>query len=111
MWLRRCSSSSRISTRIAPCSTRRLAWRGGIEGRDMGGLLAFPAFLGPAEKTVQGCEQFLDAGIGDPVPKRLRIAPECDDAFGAQLGEVLRQRRLAQAHRFGERRDIGLAPF
>ena len=47
-------------------------------------------------------EQSRGVLVGDAVEHRLRFAPGGDQAFLTHLGEMLRQRRLAQAHRVGE---------
>ena len=66
---------------------------------------------GNAEELVQRGEEFLDPGIGDPVPQRLALAPEGHQTLGTHLGQMLRQRGLRQADRLGQRVDVGFAAF
>src|SRR5688572_29252969 len=82
----------------APPSTSSFARSAGIAFKVMG--LSFVSGLGcsfgPAIEPVQHGDQFADARVVEAIPDGLAVAPGGDDAALAHLGEVLRQRRLAE---------------
>ena len=54
---------------------------------------------------MQNFEHAQDLGIGNPIAQHLPLAAIGDEALLAQLGEVLRQRRLADADTLDECAD------
>src|SRR3981081_1113954 len=106
-----CSSSSRISTRTAPRSISALALAAKMWGSDMAELLVSVSDgrVAAAEQAVQFRHQLLDARVFDAIPKGLAVAPEGHDVFVAHSGEMLRQRRLAEADRIDQGANRHLA--
>ena len=62
-----------------------------------------------AKQIIKCPDQSDDAGIDEGVIDRLRVPARFNDPSLAQSGEMLRQRRLAQADDLLQRRDRALA--
>jgi hypothetical protein len=84
----------------------------GVRPARPGAAAAATSGIGPqvrAEDRMERFQQAPDARVADAVMEHLRLAPRRDQALGAQPGEMLRQRRLAEAHGIGQRPHRHLA--